>query len=198
MQKSLSYIICLAAAVVISGCTSAPKPEPQAQRPLPRPLLNELLEMSGGILDVGGVAAVGIAESKSLDLALQRAAVNGRLELAQALKAKVEALQNSFVEEAGLTGDLLTIIQFHDIVTAITQQQIQDVSVSELKHETIDDTATAYALVELDPQVILNQLQQAEELYTRFRSTETFKAFTREIENYSTYKQVPAAAPAEQ
>jgi outer membrane biogenesis lipoprotein LolB len=184
MKKSPFFAVLIAAAVVLTGCSTTPKPKPVVQQPL----FKEMQKMSTKILQSGGMAVVGIGESKSLELALNKAKSRGRVELAQMLETKVEALQKDFMEETGLPEDAEILAQFSSTAQIITSQQIQGSVAQELQYETIGGTVTAYALMVLDPSIIANQLAKEKELYTRFQATKAFENLDKEIKEYEAYK----------
>ncbi len=192
MKKILLSIACLTVAGLLAGCSSTPESKAKAQRPL----FNDFQEMSTQILDAGGIAVVGIGESKSLEIALNKAKTRGRVELAQMLEVKIEALQKDFIEEVGLAEEAQILAQFSSTAQVITSQQIWGSTAKELKYEIINGTVTAYALMELDPKLVMNQLEKEKELYTRFRATKAFENLDAEIKEYEAYK-AGQLAPAE-
>ena len=194
MKKSLFCITCLISAILLAGCSSTPESKAKAQRPL----FNDFQEMSTEILESGGIAVVGIGESKSLEIALNKAKTRGRVELAQMLETKIEALQKDFIEETGLAENAQILAQFSSTAQALTSQQIQGSAAKELKYEIIDGTITAYALMELNPKLVMNQLEKEEELYTRFRATKAFESLDAEIKDYEAYKNAQMDALMEQ
>ncbi len=194
MKKSLFYITGLIAAALLAGCSSTPESKAKAQRPL----FNDFQEMSTEVLESGGLAVVGIGESKSLEIALNKAKTRGRVELAQMLETKIEALQKDFVEEVGLAENAQILAQFSSTSQAITSQQIRGSAAKELKYEIINGTVTAYALMELNPKIVMNQLAKEEELYTRFRATKAFESLDAEIKEYEAYRKEQRDALMEQ
>lgn len=184
MKKALLFITGLIAVALLAGCSSTPETKAKAQRPL----FNDFQEMSTKVLESGGLAVVGIGESKSLELALNKAKIRGRVELAQMLETKIESLQKDFVEETGMPENAQILSQFSSTAQAITSQQIQGSAAKELKYEIIDGTVTAYALMELNPKLVMNQLAKEEELYTRFRATKAFESLDKEVKEYEAYK----------
>ena len=185
MKKVSFFAICTIFAIGLSGCSSTPEAQKSEAQ---RPLFDDFQKMSSQVLEFGGIAAVGIAESKSLQIALDRAKMYGRRELGQMLATKIEAIQKDFVEETGLAEEAQILAQFSSAMQAITRQQIQGSTAKELNYEIIDDTITAYALMELDPQIVMTQLAKEKELYTRFQSTKAFETLDKEIKEYETYK----------
>jgi len=185
MRKLLFWAVCSTLVAGFSGCSSTPEAKKaEAQQPL----FEDFQKMSTKILESGGIAVVGIGESKSLEIALNKAKTRGRVELAQLLETKIEAIQKDFVEETGLAEDAKILAQFSSTAQAITSQQIQGSVAKELKYEILEGTVTAYALMELNPKVVMAQLEKEQELYTRFRATKAFENLDQEIKEYEAYK----------
>lgn len=184
MKKLLTFALFAALTAGLTGCSSTPETKAKAQQPL----FEEFQEMSTKVLENGGIAVVGIGESKSLEIALNKAKTRGRVELAQLLETKVEAIQKDYVEEVGLAEEAQILAQFEGTAKLITSQQIQGSVAKELKYEIINGTVTAYALMELDPQIIMTQLAKEKELYTRFRASKAFEELDKEIQKYEAYK----------
>jgi len=195
MKKALFFTLLSALTIGMVGCSSTPEAEKAKAQ---RPLFDDFQKMSTKTLEAGGLAVVGIGESKSLEIALNKAKTRGRVELAQMLETKIEALQKDFVEETGLAEDAQILAQFSSTSQAITSQQIQGSAAKELKYEILDGTVTAYALMELDPKIVMNQLEKEEELYTRFRATKAFESLDAEIKEYEAYKKAQTDALMEQ
>jgi len=122
-MKKIALSTVLAALLIgLSGCSTPPEPLPAA----PLSLCEKLQNTSADIIQSGGLSAVGIAESKSLDIALNKAKVDGRIKLADLLEAK----------------------------TRTRSETIQDLAPKQLEHETTNGIFTAYALMELDPKIL--------------------------------------------
>lgn len=205
MKKSLFFAI-PAAAALLSGCSTstpvavtpppasapetAPAPEaPPAQAPVTQSmLLDEMQKAAAAMSEAGGLTTVGSGESKSLELALNKAKVNGRRELARMLADRFAALEKAFSEETGIPSDSLFLSGFNSAVKVITEQQIAGSVAQTLKYETTGDTFTAYALMVLDPKVIADQLAKEKELYARLQTTKAFAALDREIKAFAAFK----------
>lgn len=195
MKKTLFLTLLSALTIGMIGCSSTPEVKKTETQ---RPLFDDFQKMSTKTLEAGGLAVIGIGKSKSLEIALNKAKIHGRVELAQMLKTKIKALQKDFVEETGLAGDAQILTQFNSTAQAIISQQIQGRAAKELKHEIIDGTVTAYALMELDPKVIMTRLEKEKELYSRFRATKAFKSLDTEIKEYEACKKAQPDARLEQ
>jgi len=135
MKKLLLSALFSALLSGLPGCSSTPEPPTQSTPPL----LEEFQVLSAQILESGGLAVIGTARSKSLDIALNKATTDGRIKLADLLELKIKALPEKVAEETR---------------QAIVADHIQSLVAKELNHEIIDDVVTAYALMELDPQIL--------------------------------------------
>jgi len=201
MKKTLFFTTFIAATVLLSGCTttnpvSTPVPEPvpepalttpeQPPAPVLSPLPGEMQKLSADMMAAGGLAVVGTGESKSLELALNKAKVNGRIQLAQTLDARFEALEKAFSAETGIPYDSLLLSGFNSSARIIKQQIAGSVAQT-LKYETTGDTFTAYAVMVLDPKVIADQLAKEKDLYTRLQPTKAFGALDKEAKSFATF-----------
>ncbi len=128
MKKFILSALFSALLIGLPGCSSTPEPPTQS---IP-PLLEEFQVLSAKILESGDLAAIGTAKSKSLDIALNKAKIDGRIKLADLFEAKIEALP----EEVA------------DLIQGLVPKR--------LEHETTNGVVTAYALMELGPKT-LNQ-----------------------------------------
>ncbi|MFA6174250.1 MAG: hypothetical protein WC701_11290 [Kiritimatiellales bacterium] len=204
MKKTLFFAPFIAAAL-LSGCTTTkpvstpapaePVPEPALttpeQAPAPpvlSPLPGEMQKLSADMIAAGGLAVVGTGESKSLELALNRAKVNGRRALARMLTDRFEALEKAFSEETKIPFDSLLLSGFNTAEKAIIDQQIAGSVAQTLKYETTGDTFTAYAVMVLDPKVIADQLVKEKGLYAPLQPTKAFGALDQEVKAFAAFK----------
>ncbi len=207
MKKPLLFTLFTALMALLSSCSTikpvAPLVEPPPEAPaaavhpvaptleskpeVTSPLLIEMQTISTGILEAGGLAAIGSGGSKSLDLALNRAKANGRIELTRLLTARVEALAQAFAAETGLTTDSLVLSQFSEVSRTIRDQQIAGRVAQTLKYETAADTFTAYALMVIDPSVITNQLAKEKTFFARLQPTKAFQDFDKQLKAYQAF-----------
>lgn len=206
MKKALFFVVSVAAALLMAGCSTpvpavptaaVPAPEPvavpasepvvQPAQPMPPALLTEMQQLSAGITGAGALAALGTAESKNLELALNMAKKNGRIELSKLVNSRIEALAKAFSEETKIPYDSLLLSGFNN-TGKILAGQIAGSIAQTLKYETTGDTTTAYALMVLDPQAIADQLAKETDLYARLQPTKAFAALTAEIKTYAGFK----------
>ena len=144
-------------------------------------------KIAAGVNEAGGLAVVGIGESKSLELALNKAKVNGRRELAKILAARFDVLEKAFSEETKIPFESLLLSGFNTAEKAIIEQQISGSVAQTLKYETIGGTFTAYAVMVLDPKAIADQLAKEKDLYARLQPTKAFGALDREVKAFAAF-----------
>lgn len=198
MKNRLYVTALVAAAVLLSGCstpvvttapvttTAAPESTPASVSVIQPVLGGEIEKLSADILAAGGLAAIGTAESKNTQLALDKAKVNGRKELKRMLNARVEALAKAFSEETGVPYESLLLAGFNNTTKALSGQIAGSIAQT-LKYETIGDTSTAYAIMVLDPKAIVSQLAKEKELYSRLQPTKAFGELNREAKAYEAF-----------
>lgn len=199
MKKGLFLSIVFVSAALLTSCatnTPAPVPgsSPASTLPTQSALSSEMKDLSAEIQTAGGLAALGIHESRSLELALNMAKKNGRIELARTLNTRVEALAKAFSEESGIPYDSLLLSGFNHSVKIIKQQIVGSVAQA-LRYEMSGETFTAYALMGLDPKVIADQLAKETDLYTKLQPTQAFKTLEQEIKTYETFKTAQEKMP---
>jgi PBP1b-binding outer membrane lipoprotein LpoB len=200
MNKGLLLTVLTGASVLLTGCSNTTPPlsmpapvqmaeqSGQPEQPAVQPVLvEELQKIAAGTVDAGGLAVVGISKSKSLELALDKAKINGRIELARMLDARLEVLEKTFSAETGIPYDSLLLSGFNN-ATKIIKQQIAGSVAQRLKYETVGEISAAYAVMVLDPKVIDDQLAKEKELYARLQKTRAFAALTQEIKTYEAFK----------
>ncbi len=201
MNKGLLLTV---ASVFLAGCSTtnttpppssapavavqAPEQSGQTEQPAAQSaLLEELQKIAAGTVEAGGLAVVGISQSKSLELALDKAKINGRIELARMLDARLEVLEKAFSAETGIPYDSLLLSGFNTSAKIIKQQIAGSVAQT-LKYETAGELSTAYAVMVLDPKVIADQLTKETELCTRLQKTKAFAVLTRQVKTYDAFK----------
>jgi PBP1b-binding outer membrane lipoprotein LpoB len=202
MRKGLFLLVLSALAALLAGCSTpapapAPEPEPAVSVTMQRvedsvvqsSLSTEMQTLADQITQAGGLAALGTDESRSLDLALNMAKKNGRIELARILNTHIEALAKAFSEETGIPYDSLLLTGFNNAARIITKQQIAGSIAKELKYEQTGDTFTAYAIMVLDPKVIVDQLAKEPDLYPRLQPSKAFDVLNQEAIAYKAFTQ---------
>lgn len=203
MRNDLFLKILPVLAVLLAGCSTppppaspepAPEPEVAATAPVAVPEIEpvstlpmEMQKLTDEFARAGGLAVLGTAESKSLDLALNMAKVNGRLQLAQVLNDRIETMAKAFSEESGIPYDSLLLGGFNDAVRVITRQVIAGSVAKELKYETKENTTTAYAVMVLDPKIVADQLAKEADLYPRLQASQALDTLNQQTKTYEAF-----------
>lgn len=132
------------------------------------------------------------ATSKDMQLAVDKATTDARAEVGRIVETKIEALQKKFDEEVGVAENSTLLQQFTSASKTVVSTSLSGSQVK--KKEVLKDGETwrAYVLVEYPigaaNTAFLEQMKKQEELYTRYRSTETFKELENEVKKYEEWK----------
>ncbi|MDQ8144877.1 MAG: LPP20 family lipoprotein [Gemmatimonadota bacterium] len=138
--------------------------------------------------DANTMYAATTAESRDLQLAINKAVTDGRNNLAQQMEVKFEGLSKRFQEETGLGADAQLIDQFTQAYKGIVSQTINGSRAA--KQEIVNTPAgyRAYVLVELPigqaSQALMQRVRANEQMYTRFRASQAFDELQKEVERY--------------
>jgi len=132
------------------------------------------------------------AVSKDLELSVSKASTDARAKVGQAIEIKLNNMQKKFDEEVG-TGDNANLLQQFTQATKTVVSTVlsgSNVAKKEIKKEGLG--FRAYVLVEYPigaaAQAFQKQLSQRQELYTRFRASESFKELDEEVKKYEEWK----------
>ncbi|OGV62572.1 MAG: hypothetical protein A2498_15820 [Lentisphaerae bacterium RIFOXYC12_FULL_60_16] len=182
------------AVVLMAGCRG-----PKAQSD--KTIFGMMQEKANAITDAGGLAAVGIGSSRTVNLALDKAKTRGRTELAMILETKVDAMKKDFQEEIGegQAGSELNAL-FTAASKNIAHTTLSGSVPKDLKYETgKEGEITAYALMVVDPKVVsdafANQANSQRNMYTRFRASQAFAELDQEIKKYEDFKKADGMVP---
>lgn len=135
---------------------------------------------------------VATAASKDLQLALNKAATDARAEIARQTDIRVQGLQKKFDEETGLGADAQLLQMYTQATKTVVSTSLNGSKVKDQSFQKIGNIYRAFVLAEFPVgaanQEFLNQLKAREELYTRFRATQTFKELEDELKRYEDWK----------
>ena len=130
--------------------------------------------------------------SQDLQLAIDKAATNGRGEIGRQVETKINGLQKKFDEETGVGKDAQLLQMFTQATKTIVSTSLSGSRV--IKQSTVKDGDNwrAYVLVQYPigaaSQALKEQIQKNEQMYTRFRASETFKELDEETKKYDEWK----------
>ncbi|QBG46327.1 hypothetical protein EGM51_02515 [Verrucomicrobia bacterium S94] len=179
-MKQLAFgLLALAVCIGFTGCKSAPKADSD------KTMFDYMQEEVGKISEKGGMASVGLGESRNTQLAITKAKLEARKNLAQLVQVKIENLEKAFIEEVGEANTSEINELFSSATKQITAQELQGTVPKMQKYETNDGVTTAYVLMVLNPDIIPATLQKSgNKLYERFRASKAFEELDKEIKEY--------------
>ena len=186
MEKRMKRITfgLLAASVCIgfTGCKSVPD---MGSDKTPFDYMQEQVAEIG---EKGGMAALGMAESRNTQLAITKAKLEARKNLAQLVQVKIENLEKAFIEEVGEANGSEINELFSSATKQITSQTLQGTVPKMQKYDVSDaGVTTAYILMVLNPDIIDESLKannNTKKLYERFRASKAFDELDKEIKEF--------------
>jgi hypothetical protein len=132
------------------------------------------------------------ATSKDMQLAVDKAVQAGRTGIGRQVETKINALQKRFQEETGVGDDAQLLDQFTQASKTIVSTSLS--GSKEINKKIVKDgnNYRAYVLVQYPlgaaQEALKEQIKKNEQLYTRFRASETYKELDNEVEKYDQYK----------
>ena len=142
--------------------------------------------------DPNYVYAVASGRSQDLQLAVNKAKQEARVDIASQIEAQVMALIKKFDEEVGGGEDAELLQQYTQTTKTVVDQTLMGVKVKEQKICKEGNLYVAYVLMEYPlyemNKALLDQIKKQKILYTRFRAAQSFKELSEEIEKYREYK----------
>ena len=181
MKRMAFTLLALTVCIGFSGCKSKPKMDSD------KSMFDYMQEEVAKITEKGGMASVGLGESRNTQLAITKAKVEARKNLAQAVQVKIENLEKAFIEEVGEAQGSEMNELFSSATKQITSQTLQGTVPKMQKYETDDDgITTAYILMVLNPDIVDASLRNnnAKHLYERFRASKAFEELDREMKEF--------------
>jgi len=130
--------------------------------------------------------------SQDMQLAIDKAAIGARSEIGRQLEAKLNSLQKKFAEETGTSNDAQLLEMFTQAEKVVVSTTLNGSKIK--KSEVKKDGAMfrAYVLIEYPVgsanAALLDQIKKHDQMFTRFRASETFKELDAETEKYEKFK----------
>ena len=136
--------------------------------------------------------AAATAESKDLQLAVDKASTSARAEIARQVEVRVQALQKKFDEETGISKDAQLLAMFTSASKTVVSTSLSE---SIIKHQNPckdGEVYRAYVLMEYaklgSSEKLHDQIMKNEQMYTRFRATESYKELEEETKKFDEWK----------
>ncbi|MBI2406691.1 MAG: hypothetical protein HYV19_00120 [Gemmatimonadetes bacterium] len=186
-MRAYSALAAAAIALAASACRTTHTPDHGAASAAP------LKSMPGWYKtppksDAEWVFAPATAASRDLQMAMDRAEMEGRLGLATQLEVKYAALTRRFSEETGLAQDAEVLRTYEQSYKAVVSQVLVGSRARERQVGREDGVYRAWVLMVLPlgeaNRQLLERLAQQQAAYTRLRATDAYKELTREVEKY--------------
>lgn len=137
--------------------------------------------------------AVATATSADLQLAINKAKQEARVDLASQVEAQVSALIKKFDEEVGQPGEGELLTMYSQATKTVVDQCLVGVTLKEQKILQEGNVFRVYILMELPLDAIrerlFEQIKSQKALYTRFRASQSFQELSEEVEKYRKFKE---------
>ncbi|MFQ5605000.1 MAG: LPP20 family lipoprotein [bacterium] len=188
MRSYFSFLLLLAVVMSI-GCGGS--------KPLTQTSIDPIPEwFTNPPQDPNFLYAARTATSRDLNLAIEKAMINARAEIARQYELKIEGMTKSFQEEVGSDEDSEINQFFSQTVKSVVSTQLMGSRASKTKHVKDGNNYRVYVLVEYPigaaNQAFMNALKANRNMYTRFRASEAFKEMDDEVQKYEEWKKQQA------
>ena len=136
--------------------------------------------------------AVNTSTSKDMQTAVDKATQAARTEIGRQVEVKINALQKRFTEETGIGDDAQLLDQFTQASKTIVSTSLSGSKESKKKIVKDGNNWRAYVLVEYPlgaaQEALKEQIKKNEQLYTKFRASQTYKELDDEVSKYEQSK----------
>ncbi len=137
--------------------------------------------------------------SQDMQLAIDKATEAGRADIGRQLQVKVEGLQKRFSEETGTGNDAQLLQMFTQAEKTVVSTSLEGSRVKQQKIVKDGSLWRAYVLVEYPVgaanEALMQQIKNNNQMYTRFRASQTFKELQDEVDKYEKSQQDQQQAP---
>ena len=192
MSTNFARMALVLTALVAAACHHGAAPEAGASRATLRAMPKWY---SAPPKDDKYLYAPATATSKDLQIALNKAEAEGRLQLGQQLEVKYSALTRRFAEETGEGTGAQLLQEYEQTYKAVVSQVLVGTKPKDTKFQVEEGVYRAWVLMELPvgaaSERLLKQIQQQEQMYARFRASQAFKELNAEVEKYEQWKAGP-------
>ena len=191
MKRVAVGLLAVAMVGSLAACKTPQKPVTSEKTPF-----EVMQEKANAVTAAGGLAAVGIGQSATVYLALDKAKTRGRTEIAHIIETKVESLKKDFSEEVGEGKGSEYNGLFSAASKSIASQVLRGCVPKDLKYATENGQTTAWALMVQDPKVIADafaaEANTQRQQYTRFRASQAFNDLDSEVKKFEEFKKQDA------
>lgn len=197
-MKSSLYLSCVLSALLLSACAS-PKPgTPEAAAQQEKEMREQAVKAAKSTVDEApkwfaqppvdatAIFATGTANSSDMQMAMDRAMLTAKRELANQLNARLSSKMKEFVNEVGGANDA----QLNRQVEIATQNVVTDVNLAGFRREDAKVVAQgpqfrAYVLLRYPlgdaNRILLNQVKKNSQIEAKVRASKAFQELEKEI-----------------
>jgi len=133
------------------------------------------------------------SQSKDMQLAIDKAALDGRADIGRQVELKLQGLQKKFDEEVGVGENSTLLQQFTQATKSVMSTVLSGSQIIKNPIFEEDGLYKAYVLVQYPVgaanEAFMDQIKKREELYTRFRSSQAFDELEKEVQKYEEWKE---------
>lgn len=185
-RQIMGGVALVAALAVLTGCASK-KPNVVSG------VFGKMQSEASKISENGGLAAVGMGESRSMPLAIEKGKTDARNELAAIINTKVDLLRKRFVEGVGEGKSEEINALFSSAAKQLTSAEIQGTVPKDIQTDALEGGITrAYVLMVQNPKILAAAMENAgqanKSLYNRFRASQAFNELDAEVKKYEDFK----------
>ncbi len=130
--------------------------------------------------------------SQDMQMATDKAISAGRAEIGRQLDVRLQSLQKRFAEETGTGSDAQLLQMFTQAEKTVVSTTLNGSRVKYQKIVKDGDLWRSYVLVEYPVgaanEALMQQIRNNNQMYTRFRASQTFKELDDEVKKYEDSK----------
>ena len=132
------------------------------------------------------------AMSLDLQLAIDKATTDARVDIGRQLEVRVQGIQKKFEEEVGTGNDAQLLAQFTQASKTVVSTTLNGSKVKSQKTLSEGKGYRAYVLMQYPigaaADAFIQSMKKNDNTYTRFRATETFKELDDEAQKFEDFK----------
>ena len=151
--------------------------------------------------DAEHLYGMGTGESQDMQMAVNKAEQNARVQITQNIESKVSALFKQFSEETGVGEDAEYIAMATNVSKTVASEIIAGTRIKDQKIVPESGRYRAYVLMEMAigeaAARLQAQIQANQRVYTRFRASQGYQDLAEEVEAFEKFKKDEAAGAAE-
>jgi hypothetical protein len=150
--------------------------------------------------DAEHLYGMGAGESQDMQMAVNKAEQNARVQITQNIESKVSALFKQFSEETGAGEDAEYIAMATNVSKTVASEIIGGTRIKDQKIVPESGRYRAYVLMEMAigeaAARLQSQIQANQRVYTRFRASQGYQDLAEEVEAFEKFKKEEAAEAA--